>query len=342
MTRFYNIGAIIVICLQAITIRAQVINDKSDVACAKNKAWLERCWSQGVRARLPNGTLYLKETAQTPTTISCGYVEAEIPSGYWIPADHPTLANWRDDKGRLHPIGSRICQLTPGIPAIRIRGASFRVAGFPMFEGQGTAAAIEMEGRAVGVATNDARIEANFRNWVQAVKCLGGYYQDGKFVHDEQQAADSTFTGRVERCDSIIRLDNQQAVNWRIDAFYMGAMPGGKSVLVDCQRGGSLTANITVASSPATILRLADYSDNNCNFDFQLWFDGMSGGQADFTLVDLAKPENWWAPWFIKMRGFSAQQRFGGTNSTKTCWHYNVPENMNRKFWNIDLDYIGK
>lgn len=315
----------------------QVVGDKSEAACKANKQWLESQWRLNRIVKLPYGVLYLRETAAAPATIGCGGIEAQGTTGYWVPSDHPTLVNVRRPNGELQPLGSHICQLTPGIPAIRLGGVQFIIDRYPMFDGQGDAAAVEIEGRS-GIATGHHRLRFNAHNWRQAIKVLGGYYADGKFLADENHGDNSTFEGTLLNVDTIIRLENQQALNWRIDAFWQGATVGGQAIAIDCVRGGSLSGRITVENAKCKILRLGDYSDNQCKFDLDLWFDSMLDPSPEFCLVELTKPDLFWAQWFINVRGWIGKQ----PRPIPQCVKYAVPENMNKSGWKINLDYVGK
>lgn len=314
----------------------RVINDTSVKACANNKAWLEDCFRKGTTAELPKGTLYLRDTVNTPSTISCGRIRASAPSGYWVPSDHPTLANWLDSRGAKHPIEPRICMLTPGKPIFRLRGVKFVSEGWPMLEGQGDAPAIEVEGRS-GIATGHHHLCVNTYNWAQAVKVLAGYYNSSnEFVPDENHGDNSYLDGVHLNTDTIFRSENQQALNWRINSFWQGTA-GGDAIAFDVERGGSLTGRVTVENGQNTILRLFDYSDNQCYFDLDVWFDSMVDPNPSFTLVQLAKPENFWAQWFINMKGWSGKQQLPLSSVLK----YDVPVNMNRTGWDINIKYVG-
>lgn len=315
----------------------QVVDDRSDAACAANKQWLEANWRLNRIVKLPYGTLFLKATASTPSTIGCGGIEASGPTGYWVPSDHPTLVNVERKSGDRQPIGSRICQLTPGITAIRICGVQFVIDRYPMFEGQGDAAAIEVEGRSA-IATGHHRLHVNAHNWRHVVRVLGGYYRDGAFVADENHGDNSTLDCTALNCDTLIRLENQQALNWRLDCFWQGKTDKGEAVAIDCVRGGSLSGRITVENARCKILRLGDYSDNQCKFDLDVWFDSMLDPNPEFVLVELTKPDLFWAQWFITMRGWSGKQ----PKPVKDCIKFAVPANTNRSGWKIDLDYVGK
>lgn len=307
----------------------QVVNDRSERACLANKVWLEKCWQQGVVARVPCGTLYLRDVVETPVTVGCGRIETNGSGGYWIPSDHPTLA------GKT----SRICQLTPGKPVLRLRGAGFILNGPLYLEGNGDAAAIEVEGRHEGVATGQHRLSGIIAyNWRQVAVAKGGYYKDGQFVADESHADNSWLDCITQNCDTILRLENQQALNWNVKAYWQGTTRGGEAVALDIQRGGSVTADIVVENAKCKILRLGDYSDNQCTFDVKLWFDGMVDPNPEFTLVEMTKPDQFWCQWFINMRGWVSKQ----AKPIPQCLTYNVPANMNRTGWDIDLDYVGK
>lgn len=307
----------------------QTMNDRSEAACRNNKAYLEKCWQQGVIARIPCGTMYLRDVVETPITVGCGRIETNGSGGYWIPADHPTLS------GKT----SRIHQLTPGKPAIRLRGAGFIINGPLYLEGQGDAAAIEVEGRSQGVATGHHRLrDLCCYNWRQVAVAKAGYYKDGQFMADENHADNTEISGIALNCDTLFRSENQQSLNWKIDFFWQGTTKGGKAVALDIARGGSVTANITVETCPCTILRLGDYSDNQCKFDINLWIDSMVTPDPQFVLVELAKPDLWWAQWWIDMHGWVGKQAV----PVRDCLTYNVPANMNKSGWTIDLDYVGK
>lgn len=311
----------------------QTLNDRSEAACKANKQWLEKCWQQGVIARIPCGTIYLRDWAETPVTVGCGRIETNGAGGYWIPADHPTLA------GKT----SRLCQLTPGKGIFRLRGGGLVINGPVYLEGNGDAAAIEVEGRSVGVATGHHRIhDVCFHNFRQCCKALAGYYNSaGEFVKDENHADNCTLRGCIAiDCDTVFRSENQQALNWTFDGFFwQGTTRGGQAVAFDIDRGGSLTVNrFIVENAKCKILRLGDYSDNQCKFDIDVWFDSMLDPNPEFTLVELTKPDLFWAQWFINMRGWIGKQ----PRPIPQCVKYNVPANMNKSGWKIDLDYVGK
>lgn len=307
----------------------QIVNDRSEAACKANKQWLEKCWQQGVVARIPCGTIYLRDVAETPVTVGCGRVETNGTGGYWIPADHPTLA------GKT----SRLCQLTPGKGLFRLRGAGFIINGPLYLEGQGDAAAIEVEGRSVGVATGHHRLQDICAyNWRHVAIAKAGYTKDGQFVADENHADNTEISGIAIDCDTLFRSENQQALNWKVDFFWQGCTKTGKAVAFDIERGGSLSGRVTVENAKCKILRLGDYSDNQCKFDLDLWFDSMLDPSPEFCLVELTKPDLFWAQWFINMRGWVGKQ----PRPIPQCIKYNVPANVNKSGWKIDIDYVGK
>lgn len=310
-----------------------VINDKSITACKANKDWIEACWRNGVESHFPCGTLYLRDYVESPITVGCGRYETSGCGGYWIPADHPTLA------GKT----SRICQLTPNKEIFRLRGTGLIGNGPLYLEGTGTFPLITVEGRSVGVATGHHRFHQLIAyNAPLVFDALPGYWSDKRdFVRDENHADNCIVNDLIAfNVDSIFRSRNEQSLNWKFrDIFWQGTK-SGYGVPFDVERGGSLVVEGFVIENPRwSMLRVKEFSPNNASYVFRdVWVDTMLDPDTNFCWLEYAGD-----PVAASWSEFSfALDAWVGTQKKPIEQHqqFRVPASLPRNDWQVKIHHV--
>lgn len=228
-----------------------------------------------------------------------------------------------------------------GGAVIRLRGTQFNLSGIefrgrrydydPTGEGPrggkaepkgtSTPVGIEIEGRQ-GYSTGWHNItNCSVFYCGQGVKLAPGYWgEDGKFVREEIHAeagvlAGVTFVG----CDSCIRLENQQAVNWSFRDIEVNG-PGGEglqpTIVFDCERANNLWAeNIGINHQKSTLVRVKGYSQFANRIDIRnvKWDRGMGlvpGGYAKIFECDPATNDPAFR-WCVRVTGHIAGDDVG-------------------------------
>lgn len=319
------VGALAGWLLEAVRVHGQVVNDKR--AAAANTIWAQGYLDRGEPLPAPTGVLYLYGPLRTPATVGCGRVTTTAAGGYCLPEYpyHPTLSGKQ----------AVICQLKPNSPVFILSGAGFICTDPLSVWLDGSAAAVEVEGRK-SPHTGRHRF-ANFIvfNAQAAFKALAGYYEsdEGKyrFVPDENGADNCQIQCETFNCPKMIWLQNQQAVNWRCyDCVANWIGPAQPFIAADIERGGLLDLSIAFCTPEVTLFRLRDYSPNNAWLRCRYEFDRMPGPQTKLTPIDFvgdptkAKPD-----YCIDIEGFAAMKlRIKNnvppeTQMPQTRWHIN-------------------
>ncbi len=303
---------------------AQVLNDPA--AAAYNTAWLQQQLDAGHEFWIPDGTLYVEGTAQTPPTQACARIRTHGAGGY---SSVPTPD--------LKQIACRIVQRGQG-PILRIRGVGAILADPIEFVGDGVSAAIEIEGR-TRPATGEHRF-ANlvFRDWGAAFRALGGYYDDaGHFVADEQHADNCSVSDcQACRCRRLFWSQNQQALNWYFTrcSLHWDLEPPQPMVAFDLERGGKIHCDgLEWCTNLATLFRVRDFSPNQSWLTCRnLSYDRMIAADSYLCLFDYAgRPEDAnFARWKLAIDGYISQP-------LPLDRIFKVPPDLPRDQWSIDI-----
>lgn len=127
----------------------------------------------------------------------------------------------------------------------------------------------------------------NFGYACTGIRFLAGYYSDsGTFVSDESHADTSSwYKCNVFNVNTAVRSENQQALNHNFIDCALGTDSGG--IIFDYVRGGLLyTTNLFVAAPHTTLLKVKDFSPNNCHYSIEFARDGFGGTVHNFTLFE--------------------------------------------------------
>ena len=333
-----RLPTILLLLLAASAVRAENVGLIADsvVAGRENYDNWQRAITRGRTVTVPKGDIYLDPKGDgplsTPARVSCGRVEVPSAGGYAVKPNPftgqmATRIIWQDDG-----------------PFLRIRGSGFVWDGQAEIIGRGKAACVEVEGRS-NPATGRHQINGpHFRNWAVAIRALGGYYERGKFIADENHADNSL----AENCETwncgVFHSLNQQAQNWLFRRWIIN-QEGEPSTVVafDIERGGLITAEHIVSCVPLlTVFRVKDYSPNNCYLrlrDFE--FDRFPC-KSQLTLFEYAGPQFEFNPgfdmgyikWRVRADGWIAP------NDQLEFKRVSVPEFMQQKAKPIDTSDV--
>lgn len=322
------VGALAGWLLEALRVHGEVYNDKR--AAAANTAWAQGYLDRGEILPLGTGVLYINDVLVAPPKVGCCRVSTKGAGGYYMPP-HPTLSGSQ----------SIICQLTPGRPIFRLGGAGAILTEPLGLWGGGTAAAIEVEGRAFPATGRHRFANLVFYNWQTAFKALSGNYFDDegkRRFREEEQHADNCSVEHCEEfdCGTWFVSQNQQAVNWSFEYCVSNSFaPPKLHRLADLERGGLVTFDHHVFCTPQVrLFRVRDYSPNcaklvctNFEFDRQLTPD------VELTPIEYVGPPEAanYADYVLEVSGFGCQR----LNLVPK-----VPGDMPRKRWSIDYQTI--
>lgn len=304
----------------------QVYNDRTKAA--QNTVWLQK-QADSQRISLAAGILYIDKRVYLPEKIGTRIVTKGVGTGYWYPPDHPSGLSLKQ---------MRIVQITPGEPVFVLKGAGV-ISFSPLWlEGQGNAAAIEVEGKIGPVATGCHKFaNIGFYNWKAAFRALGGYYKaDGTFVADENHGDNCEVNrGVFCRCEKIFWSQNQQAINWTFNNSRVDWLGAPKPCIVaDIERGGKVHFNdIEFCHKWITLFRVRDFSPNQCYLTARdLSYDRMLAADYYLRLFEYAGPANAanYSRWGLIVEGIAAQP-------TPESMLYKVPTDLPRDKWKVDL-----
>lgn len=221
-----------------------------------NAERLAKAVAQARHITIPAGYYYLGPTVMTP--FRAGGVRIEGAGGFGTDSGFPVT---------LHHVGNG--------PALRLcgNGDTFERV---RFLGTGSGPLIEVEGRTSPPTGRHRFRDCAFQNAAVAIHCLGGWYDGGKFVADENHAD----MGLVECCETynvgvFLRLENQQAVNWRLRDCAVNVLGASdrECCVVDCVRGGKVYVDRLTINHPRVTLartgKAQDFSPNNCRLVFR-------------------------------------------------------------------------
>lgn len=312
----------------------QVVNDRTKAA--QNSIWLQKQFDSGNTVTLPKGVLFINKAAKTRINIGTRITTKGSGIGYWYPADHPSKLS--DSQSRIH-------QLTPGEPCLILRGTGVICYSPLVLEGEGKGYAIVAEGRGGPVATGHHKFQnIGFYNWDCCALALNGYYKDdGTIQPDENHADNSSFSDCYAfNCNKLFESRNQQALNWKFeDWFWQGTVtPTSPAIAFDIQRGGSLTVKHLIVENPRwSMLRLKDFSPNNCWFKFEdIWVDTMMTADTNFCWVEYVgdSASAAWSRYHIVLDVFTGTQQ----KPIEQHQQFKVPANLPRDDWNINIHHV--
>lgn len=324
---------------------AQLVNDASPRAVAINTAWWQRNVASGKEFRLPIGTLYINGTASTPAAVGVGPIKTKGAFVYPIgPHEKSVAGNF-----------TRIVQLGKG-PVLRDCGTGMQCNDPLWLVGDGESAAIEVEGRTYPSTGRSKYSNICFQGWGCAFKALGGYYQDGKFVADENHADNVTATNcHTFQMRKFFRSENVQALNWNfIECGMWDLCEQGQEldcIFADIDRGGDVVIDRLVGSAlKLTVFRVNWYSPNT-NLLVCRDYRGDRRPVPGYRLTPLEYAEtpgrvspttgkpvpgaDWQTPACDYNFTFTGKV---ATHQADCEITYKVPDNFPRKRWKIDLE----
>lgn len=214
-----------------------------------------------------------------------------------------------------------------GGPMLRLRGAGFTMSGIefrgrPYVKDNGTGmvpaggtpagVGIEVEGRTTPSSGKHILRDCVISDCQVGICALGGYYQDGKFVADENHAD----LGAVENvwfwgCNSCFRSENQQAVPWNFHNILVSGIDN--TTIFDIVRGGDIVCEgMYLGHKKATLFKVRDFSPNNNRLVCQnLQWDNASGKDYYITLFKYdgpLSPPPKWLRWSVRVTGHFSNQ----------------------------------
>ena len=326
--------ALVALLLFAAIAPAQIVNDPS--AAPYNVSVLQRQADSGT-LNLPVGTIYINKRINLPENIGGTIKSQGSGAGYWYPAGHPS---------HLSCTQSRICQLTPSEPVFVYRGTGWVSSDPVILEGVGAGSAIQIEGKVGPVATGQHRwANWGFYNWDTCFDALNGYYKaDGTFIPDENHADNCTVRDiYVFNTNGIFRSRSQQALGWKFDGIYWqgrGADKTKPGVIFDIERGGWLIADhIKVENVDFELLRIRDFSPNNCYFRLTgIEVDRFLDGPKNFCWINYTGPANskGWSRWSIEIEAFTAPQDKPIQNMTQ----FRNTDGLPQDDWKINIKHV--
>ena len=174
----------------------------------------QRAITRGRTVTVPKGDIYLDPKGDgplsTPARVSCGRVEVPSAGGCAVKPNPftgqmATRILWQDDGPFLHPrLGLRL-----GWPSGNHR------------QGQG---GVCRSGRSLEPATGRHQINGpHFRNWAVAIRALGGYYERGKFIADDE-------TTPTTRSPKTVKRGTAASSTVRISRPRTGSFAAGSSI----------------------------------------------------------------------------------------------------------------
>lgn len=315
-----------------------VVNKRS--AAKANVQWMQNLINGGKIPTVPVGKLYIDEPIRFPAKNPCGRIRTSGGAGY--PMDY---------HGQISGPISEIVQITPGQPCFIVGGAGL-YSEEPLYLTHEQAAAeaepasaIEIEGRDPPATGRHRFGNILVRRWESLGKALNGFYEkvgsDWVFQEDENHA-DNTVWHDCEtfECDRLFWSKNQQAVNHVFrDCRVNGLGPERDFVAFDIERGGCVKfPGLIVEQSQFTLIRVTDYSPNNCDFEGSVFFDRFLNPDTNLCVFEYAGNPAYanFSKWILDIRIFSALQ----LNPIENHVLYRVPVDMPRDYWNVEFRNI--
>ncbi len=254
----------------------------------------------------PGKVLYINASLRTQDVNGCGGFNCDGSS-----AGYPDGDPVGNHDGRV-----AIVQMTADTPSLILSGAGFVCTDPILWLGNGTAAAIEVEGRE-SVATGWHRFQNQlFREWLYGVRARNGYYDENNsyvFVENENHGErgkmiDCVFTN----VGSVWRCENGQAVHWVFDTCtgtYHSPAINGELIACDLVRGGYITFRNFHAVHPMfTAVKLGEFSPHTCRVLFdEMNQDRVLSAGTYIRLVDGTDAEDGTAPgpfWNLTFTGY--------------------------------------
>lgn len=317
MRRVYLVLALLwlaMIAMYCVCAQGQSMNNPN--AAISNTVWLTKAIAE--HRTIPAGTLYVSGTATTEAKVGCGRLYSKGSFGVGgYPSDHAAVGSM-----------TRVVQLGHG-PIVRLSGDGF-VADDPIeWVGDGESAAFEVEGRADPPSGRHRFRNQIFTDCGAAFKCVA--------TPDEAHADMSLVEGcEFYNCDRVFWSCNQQALGWTFRSCAVNVLGTKNCIVADIERGGWLTFDgLTLNHPRVMLLRVRDYSPNNCDFVFRdVRRDIPTAPDNYLRLVDYVGDESQAAncPWRIKMEVNAV-----GCDPKKL---YCVPATLPREGWHIEVEGV--
>jgi hypothetical protein len=319
------------VVLFAFPLRAQVMNKPE--AAAENGRWLQAQFDGHKDAngrfiysppRIPVGTLFTNATVDLGPVIGQGRYYTDGGEGYPV-GGHPWAA-----------YRTRIVKTTPG-PMFHLLGNGAYFVDPIELVGDGTSAAIVIEGRESPASGNHKFANITFHKWGTCFDVLGAL--DKK---DDAHADNCIVTDcKAFDCTTFARFRNQQAVNW---IFYHPRMESikdtGPTVFFDIWRGGNIYAyNAIINRHQCSIFRLHEHSPNTSKLVFRDFErDRLPYRNAYLAPVEYAGTSNDapYCRWQIEVSGFAPDVEAPFERRLPGC------EKLPQDKWKIDVELVPK